>query len=49
MQLLLQAAAAAAAAKAEEKSEYKVELSDGGAEKIKVIKALRTVTTLGLN
>lgn len=42
------AAAAAAPAAAEEKSEYKVELTDGGSEKIKVIKALRSVTTLGL-
>lgn len=33
---------------AEEKSEYKVELSDGGPDKIKTIKALRSVTTLGL-
>lgn len=30
------------------KTEYKVTLEEGGAEKIKVIKALRTVTTLGL-
>ena len=36
------------AGKAEEKSEYKVELSDGGPDKIKTIKALRSVTTLGL-
>lgn len=42
------AAAAPAAAAGGEKTEFKVELSDGGAEKIKVIKALRTVTTLGL-
>ncbi len=41
-------AAAAPAAASAEKTEFKVELSDGGAEKIKVIKALRTVTTLGL-
>lgn len=34
---------AAAAPAAEEKSEYKVTLENGGAEKIKVIKALRTV------
>ena len=32
-----------AAAQAEEKSEYKVSLTDAGAEKIKVIKALREV------
>ena len=42
------AAPAEAAAKVEEKSEYKVTLKEGGADKIKVIKALRTVTTLGL-
>lgn len=41
-------AAAPAAAAAEEKSEYKVTLKEGGSEKIKVIKALRQVTTLGL-
>jgi large subunit ribosomal protein L7/L12 len=35
-------------AAAEEKSEYKVTLEESGADKIKVIKALRTVTTLGL-
>ncbi|MBT9131436.1 MAG: 50S ribosomal protein L7 [candidate division WS2 bacterium] len=40
------AGAAAEAPKAEEKSEYKVTLKDGGPEKIKTIKALRTVTTL---
>lgn len=33
----------------EEKSSYKVTLEDGGPEKIKTIKALRTVTTLGLS
>lgn len=37
------AAAAEAAPVAAEKSEYKVTLSDAGAEKIKVIKALREV------
>lgn len=41
-------AAAAAAAPAEEKSEFKVTLKDSGANKINVIKALRTVTSLGL-
>ena len=42
-------AAPAAAAKAEEKSEYKVTLKESGADKIKVIKALRSVvSTLGL-
>ena len=38
----------AEAPKAEEKSEYKVTLKDGGPEKIKTIKALSSVTTLGL-
>ncbi len=42
------AAPEAGAKKEEEKSEYKVELTEGGADKIKVIKALRSVTTLGL-
>lgn len=42
------ASAAPEAKKAEEKSEYKVELSEGGPDKIKTIKALREVTTLGL-
>lgn len=37
------AAAAGAPAKAEEKSEYKVELLDSGANKIEAIKALRKV------
>lgn len=36
-------AGAAVAEKAEEKSEYKVTLENGGAEKIKSIKALRSV------
>lgn len=40
--------AAAAAAPAEEKNEFKVTLKEAGAEAIKVIKALRTVTTLSL-
>ncbi len=42
------AGAADAAAPAAEKSEFKVVLKDMGADKIKVIKALRQVTTLGL-
>jgi large subunit ribosomal protein L7/L12 len=42
------AAPVAGAAKAEEKSEYKVTLQAGGPEKIKTIKALRKVTSLGL-
>ncbi|QQR48573.1 50S ribosomal protein L7/L12 [bacterium] len=41
-------AAGNAAPVAESKSEFKVVLKDGGSEKIKVIKALRTVTTLSL-
>jgi large subunit ribosomal protein L7/L12 len=41
-------AAAAAAAPAEEKTEFKVTLKDAGTDKIKVIKALRTVSTLSL-
>ena len=41
-------AGAAAPAAAEEKNEYKVTLKDAGANKINVIKALRTVTTLSL-
>ena len=41
-------AAAAPVAAAEEKNEYKVTLKDAGANKINVIKALRTVTTLSL-
>lgn len=40
--------AAAPAAAQEEKSEFKVTLKDAGADKIKVIKALRSVTTLAL-
>jgi large subunit ribosomal protein L7/L12 len=44
------AAAGAAAAPEEEKSEFKVTLQDGGADKIKVIKALRVVApTLSLS
>lgn len=40
--------AAGAAAPAEEKSSYNVELTDSGAQKIAVIKALREVTGLAL-
>src|SRR3990167_613080 len=40
--------AGAAAAPQEEKTEFKVTLTNAGAEKIKVIKALRTVTALSL-
>lgn len=42
------AAAPAAAAQTEEKAEYKVTLQDAGPEKIKVIKALKSVTQLSL-
>jgi len=41
-------AAGAAAAAAEEKSEYTVELTDAGANKINVIKVIREVTQMGL-
>jgi large subunit ribosomal protein L7/L12 len=41
-------AAAAPAAQAEEKLEYKVTLKEAGPNKINVIKALRSVTTLSL-
>ena len=41
-------AAADAGAAAEEKTEFDVELTEVGAEKIKVIKAVREVTGLGL-
>ena len=40
--------AAAAGGAAEEKSEYDVELTEVGAEKIKVIKVVRVITALGL-
>ncbi len=40
--------AAPGAAAAEEKSEFDVELTDAGAEKIKVIKVVRELTGLGL-
>ena len=42
------AAGGAAAAPAEEKTEFDVVLADIGAEKIKVIKAVREITGLGL-
>ena len=41
-------AAAGPAAAAEEKTEFDVELTDVGAEKVKVIKVVREVTGLGL-
>ena len=40
--------AAAAAAPVEEKTEFNVTLTEAGAEKIKVIKVVREVTSLGL-
>ena len=42
------APAAGGAAAAEEKTEFDVELSDGGAQKLNVIKVVREVTGLGL-
>ena len=42
------AAAGAGAAAAEEKTEFDVVLANAGAEKIKVIKAVREITGLGL-
>jgi len=42
------AAAPAAAAAAEEKSEFTVELTEGGANKIGVIKVVREITGVGL-
>jgi large subunit ribosomal protein L7/L12 len=42
------APAAAAAAPAEEKTEFNVVLTNAGANKVGVIKVVRTVTTLGL-
>jgi large subunit ribosomal protein L7/L12 len=42
------AAGAAPAAAAEEKASYNVELTDGGAQKIAVIKVLREITGLAL-
>jgi large subunit ribosomal protein L7/L12 len=42
------AAAGAAAAPVEEKTEFTVDLTDGGAKKIQVIKVVRELTGLGL-
>jgi large subunit ribosomal protein L7/L12 len=42
------AAGAAPAAAAEEKTEFDVELTEGGAQKLNVIKVVREVTGLGL-
>ena len=41
-------AAAPGAAASEEKTEFDVELTEAGAEKVKVIKAVREITGLGL-
>lgn len=43
------AGAAAGAAQAEEKAEYDVKLTDAGAQKIQVIKALKGATSLSLS
>lgn len=45
---MMMAAAGAAAAPAEEKTEFNVELTETGANKINVIKAVKEVTGLGL-
>jgi large subunit ribosomal protein L7/L12 len=45
---MMMAGPAAAAAPAEEKTSFDVELTDGGASKINVIKAVRELTELGL-
>ncbi|MBS1537581.1 MAG: 50S ribosomal protein L7/L12 [Bacteroidetes bacterium] len=42
------AAAAAPVAAAEEQTEFDVELTEGGAQKLNVIKAIREITGLGL-
>lgn len=46
--MMMAAGPAAAVEAVEEKDSFDVELTDGGANKINVIKALRTVTELGL-
>jgi large subunit ribosomal protein L7/L12 len=46
--MMAAAPAAGGAAAAEEKTEFTVELTEGGANKINVIKVLREVTQLGL-
>ena len=46
--MMMAGPAAAAAAPAAEKTEFDVILADAGAEKIKVIKAVRELTSLGL-
>jgi large subunit ribosomal protein L7/L12 len=45
---MMPGAAAAAAPAAEEQTEFTVELTDAGAQKINVIKAVREITGLGL-
>ena len=45
---MMMAGPAASAEAVEEKDSFDVELTDGGANKINVIKAIRTVTELGL-
>jgi large subunit ribosomal protein L7/L12 len=45
---MMAAGAGAAAAPTEEKTEFEVILADGGANKINVIKEVRTITGLGL-
>lgn len=46
--MVVAGAGAGAAAAAEEKTEFNIELTEVGAEKIKVIKAVREITGLGL-
>ena len=46
--MMMAAPGAAAAAPAAEKTEFDVVLAEAGAEKIKVIKAVREITSLGL-
>jgi large subunit ribosomal protein L7/L12 len=46
--MMMAAAAAPAAAAAEEKTEFDVELTEGGASKLNVIKVVRELTGLGL-
>ncbi len=46
--MMMGAAPAAAAAAVEEKTEFDVELTDGGAQKLNVIKVVREITGLGL-
>jgi large subunit ribosomal protein L7/L12 len=48
MAMMAMPAAGAAAPAAEEKTEFDVELTEGGAQKLNVIKVVREVTGLGL-